>query len=43
MSVLHTGMSLLAAVEPPKSPPAGGFSEEDLGYAGAVAGSRRSC
>jgi hypothetical protein len=38
MSVLHTGMSLLAAVEPPKSPPAGGFSERDLGYAGAAAG-----
>ena len=38
MSLLHTGFSLLAAAEPPKSPPAGGFSESDLGYAGAAAG-----
>jgi hypothetical protein len=38
MSSLHAGLSLLAAVEPPKSPPAGGFSESDLGYAGAAAG-----
>ena len=38
MSLLHTGMTLIAAVEPPKSPPAGGFSESDLGYAGAAAG-----
>jgi hypothetical protein len=38
MSVLQSGMSLLAAVEPPKSPPAGGFSEKDLGIAGAAAG-----
>ena len=37
MSVLQTGMSLLAAAEPPKSPPAGGFSKEDLGIAGAAA------
>jgi hypothetical protein len=38
MSSLHAGLSLLAAIEPPKSPPAGGFSERDLGYAGAAAG-----
>ena len=38
MSSLHAGLSLLAAIEPPKSPPAGGFSEKDLGYAGAAAG-----
>lgn len=38
MSLLHTGMTLMAAAEPPKSPPAGGFSESDLGYAGAAAG-----
>jgi hypothetical protein len=37
MSVLHTGFSLLAAVEPPKSAPAGGFSGRDLGIAGAGA------
>jgi hypothetical protein len=38
MSSLHAGLSLLAAAAPPKSPPAGGFSESDLGYAGAAAG-----
>jgi hypothetical protein len=38
MSSLHAGLSLLSAVSPPTSPPAGGFSEKDLGYAGAVAG-----
>jgi hypothetical protein len=38
MSSLHAGLSLLAAATPPKSPPAGGFSESDLGYAGAAAG-----
>jgi hypothetical protein len=38
MSSLHAGLSLLAAATPPKSPPAGGFSKDDLGYAGAAAG-----
>jgi len=37
MSSLHAGLSLLAAMEPPKSPPAGGFSERDLAYGGAMA------
>jgi hypothetical protein len=38
MSSLHAGLSMLSAATPPPSPPAGGFSQEDLGYAGAVAG-----
>jgi hypothetical protein len=38
MSSLHAGLSLLATAVPPKSPPAGGFSQSDLGYAGAAAG-----
>jgi hypothetical protein len=38
MSSLYAGLSLLAAAEPPKSPPAGGFSEDDLGVAGAIFG-----
>ena len=37
MSSLHAGLTLLSSATPP-SPPAGGFSEEDLGYAGAAAG-----
>ncbi|MBA3746597.1 MAG: hypothetical protein H0W96_03780 [Solirubrobacterales bacterium] len=40
MSSVHAGLSLLsaAAAQAPTAPPAGGFSEEDLGYAGAIAG-----
>jgi hypothetical protein len=38
MSSLHAALSLLSAATPPPSPPAGGFSERDLGYAGAAAG-----
>jgi len=38
MSSLFAGLSLLSAATPPASPPAGGFSESDLGYAGAAAG-----
>jgi hypothetical protein len=37
MSSLHAGLSLLSSATPPSSP-AGGFSERDLGYAGAAAG-----
>ena len=37
MSSLQAGLSLLSAATP-TAPPAGGFSEEDLGYAGAAAG-----
>jgi hypothetical protein len=38
MSSLHAGLTMLSAATSPPSPPAGGFSEEDLGYAGAAAG-----
>jgi hypothetical protein len=37
MSSLQAGLSLLSAATP-TAPPAGGFTEEDLGTAGAVAG-----
>ncbi|HEV7806745.1 MAG TPA: hypothetical protein VGO80_13050 [Solirubrobacteraceae bacterium] len=38
MSSLHAGLTMLSAATSPPSPPAGGFSEKDLGYAGAAAG-----
>jgi hypothetical protein len=37
MSSLHAGLTLISAAAPPKSPPAGGFSQSDLLYAGGAA------